>query len=277
MKLRPLSLALAGALGIAAALPAAAATTVSVGIERTTGEYGTDTRTTETIIPFALKHENGPWTFKFTVPWVRVEGPGNPNSAIAFEDNSGSGSSGSGGGSDDNARARALAGRSESGLGDMTVSGFYNIFNDPARSLGVDVGLKAKFATADKDKRTLTTGENDYSIQGDFYFDFKPVPKTTAFGTLGWTKKGDPDGIDYRNPFYASVGFSYKLDDKNSWGAAYDYRQKVLDGRDPVSETSVFFTHRYSQVLKVQAYALREFFSDSSPDLGGGVTVFYSF
>lgn len=273
MKLRPLSLALAGSLGLFAALPAAAATTVSVGLERTTGEYGTNTRTTETIIPFALKHENGPWTFKFTVPWVRVEGPGNPNSAISFEDRSGSG----GGGSDDDERARALAGRSESGLGDITVSGFYNIFNDPANSLGLDLGLKAKFATADKDKTTLTTGENDYSIQGDFYFDFKPVPKTTAFGTVGWTKKGDPTGIDYKNPFYGSVGFSYKLTDKNSWGAAYDYRQKVLAGRDPVSETSVFFTHRYSQVLKVQAYALREFFSDSSPDLGGGVTVFYSF
>lgn len=280
MTIRPRSLPLALATAAAlTSLPAAAATTVSAGYEYTSGKYGTGTRTTEHIIPFGLKHENGPWTFRFTVPWIRVEGPGNPNTSIAdLGDRSGSGGSGGGGSDDvDEVAAARAAGRSESGLGDMTVSGFYNVFNDPATTLGVDVGLKAKFATADKDKTSLTTGENDYSIQGDFYFDFKPVPKTTAFGSVGWTKKGDPAGIDYKNPFYGSVGFSYRLNDQNSWGAAYDYRQKVLAGRDPVSETSVFFTHRYSQVLRIQAYALREFFSDSSPDRGVGANVFYSF
>ena len=252
MQLRPLTLALAG---LALSLPAAATTTVSVGHEITTGKYGTNDRTTENVIPFGLKHENGPWTFKFTVPWVSVKGPGRPEQGL-------------GGGA---------ANRTESGLGDVTVAGFYNVFNDQATRFGVDVGLKAKFATADKDKTSITTGENDYSVQADFYGDFKPVPNTTWFGSVGWTKKGDPVGVDYNNPLYFSAGFSYKLNDQNSWGAAYDFREKTLDSRDPISEASVFFTHRYSKVVKIQAYALREFFSDSSPDLGAGFNVFYSF
>ena len=255
MQLRPLTLALAGLTTLSLSLSAAATTTVGVGYEYTSGKYGSNDKTTEQVIPVSLKQETGPWTFKATVPWVSVKGPGNPNNAI-------------GGGA---------ANQKESGLGDVTASGFYNIYNEPSTKFGVDLGLKAKFATADKAKTSLTTGENDYSVQADFYGDFKPIQKTTWFGTLGWTKKGDPDGVDYRNPMYLSAGFSYKLDDQNSWGAAYDYREKLLDGRDPISEASVFFTHRYSQVLKVQGYALTGVASDASPDYGVGVTVFYSF
>jgi len=254
MKLHPLTLALAGLASISLSLPAAATTTVSAGYEFTTGKYGSDTRTTEHIIPFGLKHENGPWTFKFSVPYISAEGKEGRDSGV-----------------------RAGQEVRQSGLGDVTASGFYNIFNDPATRFGVDVGLKAKFATADKDKFLLTTGENDYSVQADFYGDFKPVANTTWFGTIGWTKKGDPENIDYENPMYFSAGFSYKLSDADSWGAAYDYREETLPFRDPISEASVFFTHRYSKVLKVQGYALREFFSDNSPDLGVGFNVFYSF
>ena len=257
MKMHPLTLALAGLTTLSFSLSAAATTTVGVGYEYTSGKYGGGNaeKTTEQVIPVSLKHENGPWTFKFTVPWVSVKGPGNPNNALGT----------------------GAANQKESGLGDVTAAGFYNIYNDPATKFGLDVGLKAKFATADKAKTSITTGENDYSVQADFYGDFKPIQKTSWFGSVGWTKKGDPNGVDYRDPLYLSAGFSYKLDDQNSWGAAYDYREKILPGRDPISEASVFFTHRYSQVLKVQGYALTNVASDSSPDYGVGLNVFYSF
>jgi len=81
---------------------------------------------------------------------------------------------------------------------------------------------------------------------------------------------GDPPGVDFKDPFYYSIGGSYRFSRVNSLGFAYDYRQKLLDGRDPLSEATVFLTHRFSETLRMQGYYVKGF-SDSSPDWALGV------
>lgn len=172
----------------------------------------------------------------------------------------------------------------QSGLGDVTASATLTVL-DPARSpFGLDLAGKIKLATADRDNCLITTGENDYSAQADMYQTFG---RFSPYLTAGWTKKGDPelrDGecrklggrIDFKNPFYVGVGFSYKLTDATSAGLSYDFREKLLSRSDPVSEASLFVSQRLAPNLKLQIYGIAGL-SDNSPDWGLGATIGYTY
>jgi len=225
--------------------------TMTLGVDYSEGDYGGPDSTSQWTIPLITKFETGPWTFRLTIPWVESEGTANREVGA-------------------NVVSESVT---QSGLGDIFLYGGYTILDSRTAPVGMDLGARIKFATADSDKFLITTGENDYSIQADFY---KAIDKLTPFFTLGWTSKGDPDGIDFKNPWYFSLGASYKVTDVTSLGAAYDYRSKLLDGLDPISEMSLFATHKLTKEWKLQGYGVIGF-SDSSPDWGLGATVGYTF
>jgi hypothetical protein len=225
-------------------------TTVGIGLDYSEGEYGESVTSSTWQIPVTIRHETGPLTLKLNIPYVRASGVTGRDVEIVSDEK-----------------------ETQSGLGDVTASAFYNVYYDSTTRFGLDLGGKIKLPTANDSKTLLTTGKTDYSLQVDA---FKGLGGTTVFGTLGWTLKGDPAGTDYRNPWYASLGFSNKLSHATSWGAAYDYRAKLLDGRDPISEASLFLTHKYSEEWKVQGYLVTGF-SDNSPDLGGGAVLSRAF
>jgi hypothetical protein len=228
----------------------AAQTSVSAGAEYTTGKYGTPDKTETLYIPFILRHETGPWVLKATVPWLRITGPGNVIGA----------------GADrvvvpgvNNAR------RTESGLGDIVLSGFYNILDERKGGLGLDLGAKLKLPTADENKG-LGTGELDYAVQLDF---FRPFDATTLFGSIGYRVYGDPPGVTLRDVPYASIGASYRMSSQQAVGAAYDYRPHIVDGGGKVSEATLFWSNRFTPQWKLQLYGVVGF-ADASPDAGIG-------
>lgn len=221
-------------------------TTASFGVDYSEGKYGDTNKSTTSTASLILKHETGPFTFRANIPWVRASG-----TRAAGGDRG------------------TLTKQTESGLGDITLGAFYNAYNNNVGMFGFDIGAKVKLPTADDSKSLLTTGETDYSVQTDIY---KSYGATTVFSTLGWTKKGDPDFVNFRNPWYGSVGVSHKLSASTAFGVAYDYRQKVTSNGDSVSEASLFMTHKLNQQVKLQAYLVGGF-SDASPDFGGGVVI----
>jgi len=230
---------------------ATAQTSVGVGVEYTTGKYGATQSTDQLYVPFVVKHETGLWIFKATVPYLRVSGPGNVI----------------GGGPDrivipgvDDAR------RTESGLGDVVASAFYNVLDERKGGLGIDLGFKIKLPTADEQKG-LGTGETDYAFQADF---FKPFGATTLFGSVGYRIYGDPPGATLRDVPYGSIGVSYRLAGDSSVGAAYDYRPHIVNGGSEISELTAFWSKRMSPEWKFQLYGVVGF-SDASPDAGAGV------
>ncbi|HJY79011.1 MAG TPA: transporter [Burkholderiales bacterium] len=225
-------------------------TSVSAGAEYTTGKYGSPDKTETLYIPFILRHETGPWVLKATVPWLRITGPGNVIGA----------------GADrvvvpgvDNAR------RTESGLGDIVLSAFYNVLDERKGGLGLDLGAKVKLPTAD-DQKGLGTGELDYAAQMDF---FKPFDATTLFGSIGYRVYGDPAGVTLKDVFYTSIGASYRMSSQQSVGVAYDYRPAIVNGGGKVSEATLFWSNRLSPEWKLQVYGLVGF-ADASPDAGIG-------
>lgn len=231
------------------AAQAAGSTSVSVGLDLASGDYGTNETTDTYTAPVAVKHENGPWTLRANLPLVHVEG--------SFSRDQGTGAGGN---------------RSETGIGDLTVAAHYTLIDNPD-GYSLDLGGKAKIATADADKTLITSGENDYSVQVDV---FRSLPEMAVFATLGYTAKGEPAGLDYRNPFYGAVGLSLPLATGRSVGAAWDYRQKVIRGGDPVSEVSAFYSQRFDPHNKMQLYVVRGL-ADGSPEFGGGVVLTHTY
>lgn len=228
----------------------AARTSVAVGAEYSSGKFG-GTETTDTLyIPVVVRYETGPWVLKATVPWLRITGPGNVIGA----------------GADrvvvpgvDNAR------RTESGLGDIVLSGFYNVLDERKGGLGLDLGAKIKLPTADEQKG-LGTGELDYALQLDF---FKPIDATTLFGSIGYRVYGNPPGVTLRDVPYASIGASYRMSQQQSVGVAYDFRPHIVEGGAEVSEVTLFWSQRMSPEWKLQVYGVFGF-ADASPDAGIG-------
>lgn len=231
---------------LAAALPAAAQTTVSLNLDYAEGKYGEPDKSSSWTMPLIVKHQAGALGLKLNIPYIRATG-----TAAA--------------GGDRFSPTR----QTQEGWGDVTATVAYDIYHDTASGTIIDLAAKAKFATADKAKDLITTGKNDYSLLID---GLRPFGATTVFATLGWTKKGDPDGVAFRNPLFSTLGLSHKLSGQLTLGAVYDYRQKVTAHGDPVSEATLFVERKFDSQYKLQGYLVRGF-SDASPDIGAGITV----
>jgi len=256
MRLRLAIAAAAASLIGCNALAADGLTTLSVGADYTTGKYGNTDSTDILYVPFTSKYEIGPRTWKLVVPWIHITGPANvvgaPGDTVVVGNNTGR--------------------RTESGLGDIVGSGFYNVLNERNSPIGLDLGAKVKFGTADE-TRGLGTGKNDYSVQADL---FKPIGALTPFGSVGYRWYGDPAGINFKNVVYWSLGASYKLSQPTSVGVAYDHRPAIVDNGNHVSEATFFVSQKLSPDWKLQFYGVKGF-AIGSPDWGVGGVLAYSY
>lgn len=252
-----LILAVPALMAAASVMAADGKLTVTVGADYSRGKYG-DTVATETwAYPVMLKYEDDALTWKASVPYVHSTGPSNVvgTGADRVVTNQGQGVS-----------------RTESGWGDTVGSVAWNFYQNSTSHAGLDLVGKVKFATGDKNKG-LSTGENDYAIQLDGYRAFGSI---TALGTLGKKFMGDPVGVDYRDPWYASLGASHQISASTSWGGLVDWRERLTASGDPVKEAMLFVSHRLSPAIKLQAYLVKGY-SNASPDEGGGLMLGYGF
>lgn len=228
--------------------------TVRTGYDYTTGTYGTNNRTEISSVPFIASYETGDWTFKATVPYVRITGADNVVAGVGVV-----------------SQAPTTV-RTASGLGDITTAAIYSFVADPQTQFGVDVTGKIKFGTADSD-RGLGTGKNDYWLLVDPYKKFGNV---TYFGGVGYGMLGSSSTLQLKNVISANAGLSYKLNEQASAGAIFDYRSKSTDAGFDQRELTAFYSHKLGGGYKLQAYATRGF-SDGSPDWGAGLNVGYNF
>ncbi len=231
------------------------ALTLSTGLDYSSGKYGESKRTETLVVPVGIKYEFGDWSLRATIPYVESNGPsavsGSGPDRVTIENG-------------------ATVRRRASGLGDIVVSAAWNAFQDGPWL--IELAGKVKLATADA-KSGLGTGENDYSVQAEIY---RTLGSNTLFATLGYKKMGDPAGTNLKDPFFTSLGWSYKASAVTALGLSYDFRQKVQDSGAPLSDATAFVTHKLDQHWKLQGYLVTGF-SRASPDFGGGMFVFYGY
>ncbi len=248
----------------------AAATTVaqaqeglslSVGADYSTGEYGSETTTEIFSVPFSAKWASDRWTWKASLPWLRVDGDPSVLPGLGGVINTNPRGRGRGGTPVPDPTAPVASGTA-SGIGDLRLSATYALSTGP---LGVDLTGLVKVPTADEDKG-LGTGETDYGIAVDLYRDFDG---TLLFGGAGYTLLGDNEYLPLRNVANANIGASRSMG-TGTLGLVYDWRQAATEGRDDRSELTGFYSTRAGERGKVQVYASAGL-SDGSPDWGAGV------
>lgn len=227
--------------------------TLSGGMDFTSGRYGGDVDIEEFYAPLTMTVESGRVGYRLTVPYLSVRAP---EGTVIF-DPGGEPVPGSG----------DIV--TESGLGDVIGSvTLYDVINNRQLGFAMDLTGKVKFATADEDKG-LGTGENDYSVQADFY---KFADRLTLLGSMGYKFRGEPTGIDLSDTFMASVGGTYKFSTDVRGGLIFDYRESAISNGDSIQELTGFVSRRIGENWRFQVYAIAGF-TDSTPDWGGGVQI----
>lgn len=227
--------------------------TATVGLDYSTGKYGSTARTDILYVPVIIKYSSGPSLLKLTVPYLSMTSPSG-GTLIGVDENGLPIFSGTG--------ERVT----ESGLGDAVLSYIHTVIEEPKNGFLLDLGAKVKFPTADEDKG-LGTGKIDYAAFIDLY---RLAGAWTPFATLGYKVLGDPAGLELRDVWYGTLGVSYRLSDRNSIGAMWDLRQRSHSDGDPVNELTGYWVHKLGGGWKTQTYAVTGF-SDASPDVGVGM------
>ena len=151
---------------------------------------------------------------------------------------------------------------SAEGMGDTTVSLGYDLMESPWLTLKV----KEKFATGDENKG-LSTGENDTSVQLDYFY---PLQANTAlFANIGHKFVGKVTGIAMQDSTYASIGTGYTYADKTNIGVSLDYRQSIFTELDDQTGLSVFMSKPINKNYSVSAFGGY----DSSQTSSVGITL----
>ncbi len=235
---------------------------LGIGADYSSGDYGGDTTTTILSVPVTAKYTTGAWSFKASLPWMRVEGDPNVVPGLGSVTNlnpRGRGRSTGGG------TATTTESGTESGIGDLRVAATYSI--DTGGPLGIDLTGNAKIATADEDKG-LGTGANDYGVAVDLYRDFAG---TLLFGGVGYTALGDSAFIDVGSVINANAGASRRVG-SGSLGAMYDWRAAASSAAQDRSELTGFYSFPAGERTKMQVYAVKGL-SQGSPDWGVGMSL----
>ncbi len=251
LALLSLSVALLSYIDTASAAGKKGELSLSTGVDFTTGDYGETTDTDIWYVPFTAKYETDRTILKITVPYLRLAGPG-----VVVGDTVVGASNG--------------RRRTESGVGDVITSAFFNLLSGSGRAPLIDLGVKVKFGTADEDKG-LGTGEEDVSLQLDLA---ERVGQFSLFGTVGYKWRGDPEGFELENSAYLSVGGGRKLRPKTSGGLILDIKESSSRGQENVVELTAYVGWKVRKGISVLGYAVVGF-SDTSPDGGIGFQVNY--
>jgi hypothetical protein len=220
--------------------------------EYTTGDYGGDKSVDEFYLPVTATLDLDRVEFRVTVPFLSVRAP--ELTTIDGPD------------------GQPIVGEgpmvTSSGIGDIQAAvTVYDVLVSSDGNFALDLTGKVKFGTADADEG-LGTGEQDYALQADWFRFFS---RFTAMGTAGYALRGDPEGYDLRDTFYASLGGSYALQDRVSCGAFYDYRESSVQGSDAAQELTGWVSTGVGARGRAELYVIAGI-GDSSPDWGGGLS-----
>ncbi|WP_237056170.1 hypothetical protein [Microbulbifer sediminum] len=244
----------------------------SLGTDISSGDYGDSVETDIVSTPFTVSYKpSASWTFKASLPFVQIEGPGGvvpggDGGVVVGRGNGGGFGPGNGNGGAVETDVETVK---ESGIGDLWLTGTYSL--DPiGERWFVDLSGKYKVPTADEEKG-LGTGEPDYTLQAEV---FTIVGDFTPFATLARKMKGDLPETELKDVWYTSVGSGYRLGSNTSVGVSLDYQQATTETNDPSTELFGYMNQKLSEQWSGMLYAYKGL-SDGSPDFGFGVQVSY--
>ena len=225
----------------------------STGAEYTSGDYGASIKTTTLQIPFTLGYTDNQYAWSVSVPYVQITG----TEDVIFSGTTRSQKF-------TNSKTSTVK-QTDSGLGDITLSGTYQLKNETKVSPWFAITGKIKLATADENKR-LGTGEVDYAVQVE-------VAKKALHGYIGYKIIGDSSTVNYNDVSYGAIGITIPLD---NWTSVTQYyaEQAAVSGVDNIQELNLSFSKPLSKTKKLAVYLIKGL-TNSSPDWGTGIRLSY--
>lgn len=221
---------------------------ITAGVDYSSGDFGTGIDTDFLVVPLNARISTGDLRFNVSIPYLRIEGSdevvGGDGGPIIVDPNA------------------PVTNRS--GIGDLTVGVNYAI-PQSRFGLGIDLGARVKLPTAETG---LGTGKTDISFAAEISRTFAMV---TPFAQVGYRILGDPDGIEFRNTWFASVGASAAVG-KSVILASYDYRQSPISLIEDSQEVFGALSTPLSQALNLTVYGSVGL-SEGAPDFGAGAAV----
>jgi opacity protein-like surface antigen len=239
------------------ARPNKAAAEFITGIDYQEGDYGTGERIELVSVPATLRVRTGRVTLSASVPYQRLEGPGNAVGGggllglpIIIDP------------------TRPAARQVREGVGDTRVGAAYTI---PGESLGgvtLSLSGQAKLPTASAAKG-LGTGEADYTAGAEVS---TRIGRVQPYAGVGYTLAGDPEGFELRNSLSARAGASLGLSGKVTGNLAYAYARSLspLVRDEQQIGTGINAAIGRRMTIGVQGSAG---LSKGSPDVGAGLSL----
>lgn len=231
--------------------PAGPAIESLTGLEYQQGEFGTGQRIETISIPTSLRVSTGQVQFSATLPYLRVDAPGNVV----------------GGGLlglpiiiDPTEPATRIR---RQGLGDLRLGAAYTV---PSASVGLTFSGQAKVPTASRSKG-LGTGEADYAVGAELSRRFGGV---TPFVGVGYTMPGDPEGFDLQNSLAVRAGTAVQVSPRVRGHLVYGYAQSLSPLVADEQQVSTGIHASLSGSLSLGLWGSAGL-SEGSPDIGAGV------
>lgn len=244
------------------AAPAGAKTTVqtSSGVNYSSGDYGGAEDTDVLVVPFAVKVKSGPWAFRASLPYLRIDGPAN----VAAVEEAGGGTS-----TVDTGTSVART-KTVDGIGDLSLTATYTFDKILGDKSYLDMSGRVRLPTGD-DKKGLGTGATDYIVKGELG---RSIGDGGVYVSAGRRFLGDANGVNRKDGWQAGAGAWYSPTKKMTLGAYYDWRNSSTGLSDDPSEIGAFASYRVTDAVKL-GLDVSAGLSDGSPDYGIGLTLSY--
>ena len=230
--------------------------TTGVGVDFSSGKYGTTSTTESLSVPVFAQYSAIKWKLILTVPYLQVTGDG---SVIV-----------SGRQTSRKTSATSTKRQTISGLGDIVAAASRNLISAQDSTLGIDLSARIKFGTA---STTMGSGLNDYAVQTSVY---TYVGKFSPGFQVGYEALGDTADQPLNNVAYGAVNGDYQINDNSSAGVEYRYGQRATDTGFEQREASIYANYRFTPDRTISAY-LMQGYSDGSPDSGLGLSLSATF
>lgn len=211
---------------------------ISAAVDFSKGNYAKTTQTEMTATIIQTKYTNNAFSVQFDLPYLMLS---------------------------------KSNGHSE-GIGDAIIGGTYNAFYYPELAFAVDIGLKLKLPTANKDDG-LGTGELDELLQ---LYAYKRVDDFTLMLGAGYKWMGQPENVSYRNVISGSVGVIYQLSERAAIGTLVDFRQSVISTLQNQMEMTLYHAYNLTASWRTQLYVYKGV-TETSPSIGLGGSLSYQF
>ena len=228
--------------------------TFTTGVEYTKGKYGSSIDTTMLQVPFTFGYNTEQYVWSVTIPYIQISG----SEDVIFSGTTRSPMVSS--------TTTSNVKHTDSGLGDITLSGTYQLQKEIKTRPWIAMTGKIKLGTADENKQ-LGTGENDYAVQLE-------LAKNALHGYLGYKIIGDSATINYNDVAYGAVGITIPA--SKNWTTITEYytEQASVPGVNNIQELSLTMSKVLKDKKRLGVYVIKGL-TNSSPDWGAGVTLSY--